>query len=140
MIVECNFEELTALKVGARQILEEHAPEQGLVAAPPEARENVAALMPSLEGDLSITTLADQRVLLHAVTAIVELHRIEMQSTVIMTHPAHEGAVAAYFDFAHALSVQSRLAELGREMEALIELVTGGPVTNHQASEFVFPD
>ena len=140
MIVECNFEELTALKAGACQILEEHASEQGLVAAPPEARENVAALMPALEGDLSITTLADQRVLLHAVTAIVELHRIEMQFTVITTHPAHEGAVAAYFDFAHALSVQARLVDLGREMEALIELVTGGPVTDHLASEFAFPD
>ena len=140
MIVECNFEELTALKAGARLILEEHAPEQGIVAAPPEAKERVAALMPALDGDLSITTLAEQRVLLHAVTAIVELHRIEMESTVITTHPANEGAVAAYFDFAHALSVQSRLADLGREMEALIELVTGGPVTDHLASEFVFPD
>ena len=56
------------------------------------------------------------------------------------THPADEGAVVAYFDFAHALSVQSRLAEVGREMEALIELVTGGPATDRLASEFVFPD
>ena len=37
MIVHCNFEELTALKAGARHILDEDAPEQGMVAAPPAA-------------------------------------------------------------------------------------------------------
>jgi hypothetical protein len=48
--------------------------------------------------------------------------------------------VSAYFDFAHALSVQARLYELGLEMEALVELVTGGPVTEELARDFVFPD
>ena len=140
VIVHCNFEELTALKAGARHILDEDVPEQGMVAAPPEARERMASLMPRLVGDFSITTLAEQRSLHRAVTVIVELHRIELEVTVTATHPADEGAVAAYFDFAHALSVQSRLAEVGGEMEALIELVTGGPATDRLASEFVFPD
>jgi len=48
--------------------------------------------------------------------------------------------VSAYFDFAHAFSVQGRLYEVGLEMEALVELVTGGPVTEDLARDFVFPD
>ena len=140
MIVHCNFEELTALKAGARQILDGYAPEPGVVAAPPEEREQVAALLPHLGGDLSIETLAQQRALSGAVAIIVDILRVEMEVTVTTTHPAHEGAVAAYFDFAHAFFVLSRIDELGQEMQALIELVTEGPVTDELAREFVFPD
>ena len=140
MIVHCNFEELTALKAGACQVLEGDAPEHGVIAAPPEERERVVALMPRLVGDLSVTTLAEQRSLLHAVAIIVEMLRVEMESTVATNHPAHEVAVAAYFDFAHAFSVQARLYEVGLEMEALVELVTGGPVTDELARDFAFPD
>ena len=140
MIVHCNFEELTALKAGARQVLDGYAPEHGMIAAPPEEREQVAALMPQLGGDFSVTTLAQQRSLLHAVSIIVGILRIEMESVVTANHPAHEGAVSAYFDFAHALSVQARLYEVGLEMEALVELVTGEPVTEEFARDFVFPD
>ena len=140
MIVHCNFEELTALKAGARQVLDGYAPEQGMIAAPPEEREQVAALMPQLGGDFSVTTLARQRSLLHAVSIIVGILRIDMESMVTANHPAHEGAVSAYFDFAHALSVQARLYEVGLEMEALVELVTGEPVTEEFARDFVFPD
>ncbi len=140
MIVHCNFEELTALKAGARQVLDGYVPEQGIIAAPPEEREQVAALMPRLGGDFSVTTLAEQRSLLHAVAIIVGILRIEMESVVTANHPAHEVAVSAYFDFAHAFSVQARLYEAGLEMEALVELVTGGPVTEELARDFVFPD
>ena len=72
--------------------------------------------------------------------AIVDTLRVEMETTVTTTHPANEGAVSAYFDFAHAFSVLSRLEEIGQEMVALIELVNGGPVTDELATEFVFPD
>ena len=140
MIVHCNFEELTALKTGVRQILDGYATEPGVVAAPPEERDNVAALLPHLSGDLSMETLAEQKALRSAVAVIVEILRVEMETTVTATHAAHEGAVAAYFDFAHAFSVLSRLEEIGQEMEALIELVTEGPVTDELARGFVFPD
>ena len=140
MIVHCNFEELTALKAGADQVLEGYTPEQGLIAAPPEERERVAALMPRLDGDFSVTTLAEQRSLLHAVSIVVEMLRVEMESMVATNHPAHEVAVSAYFDFAHAFSVQTRLYQAGLEMEALVELVTGGPVTDKLARDFAFPD
>ena len=140
MIVHCNFEELTALKAGARQVLEGSTPEHGVIAAPPEERERVVALMPRLGGDFSVTTLAEQRSSLHAVAIIVEMLRVEMESMVATNHPAHEVAVSAYFDFAHAFSVQARLYEVGLEMEALVELVTGGPVTDELARDFAFPD
>jgi hypothetical protein len=140
VIVHCNFEELTALKAGAHQVLEGYAPEPGAIAAPPEERERVAALMRRLGGDFSVTTLAEQRSLLHAVAIIVEMLRVEMESMVTTNHPAHEVAVSAYFDFAHALSVQARLYEVGLEMEALVELVTGGPVTDKLARDFTFSD
>jgi hypothetical protein len=140
VIVYCNFEELTALKAGVRQVLDGYAPEHGMIAAPPEEREQVAALKSQLGGDFSVTTLAQQRSLLHAVSIIVGILRIEMESVVTATHPAHEGAVSAYFDFAHALSIQARLYEVGLEMEALVELVTGEPVTEEFARDFGFPD
>ncbi len=140
MIVHCNFEELTALKSGAQQVLDGYAPEHGMIAAPPEERERVAALVPHLGGDFSVTTLAEQRSLLQGVTIIVEMLRVEMESMVGANHPAHEVAVSAYFDFAHAFSVQSRLSEIGLEMEALVELVTGGPITDEIARDFAFSD
>ena len=140
MIVHCNFEELTALKAGAHQVLEGYAPEHGMIAAPPEEREQVVALLPRLGGDFSVTTVAEQRSLLHAVTIVVEMLRVEMETMVATNHPAHEVAVAAYFDFAHAFSVQTRLYEVGLEMEALVELVSGGPVTDELARDFSFLD
>ena len=140
MIVHCNFEELTALKSGARQVLRGYGVEHSAIAAPPEERDRVAALVPHLGGDFSAATLVEQRSLLAAVTIIVEILRVEMESTVSVNHPAHEGAVSAYFDFAHAFSVQSRLREVGFEMEALVELVTGGPATDVLARDFAFPD
>jgi hypothetical protein len=72
--------------------------------------------------------------------AVVRLLRLEMEVHVIETHPAHEYAVAAYFDFAHAFSVLARVRQIGQEMEALIEVVTGSPATSETSRSFVFPD
>ena len=48
--------------------------------------------------------------------------------------------MAAYFDFAHALSVAHRLEEMLTEMAALIELVTGEAPDAEAARTFRFPD
>jgi hypothetical protein len=63
-----------------------------------------------------------------------------MESMVLATHAADEDAVSAYFDFAHGLTVSHRIGEMAAEMEAMIELMTGGPVSEDAARTFRFPD
>ncbi len=108
--------------------------------APPEHRARVEALLPRLDGDVSVMTLAELRGVAVAVDAILEFLRAEMEEAVLATHAADELAVAAYFDFAHVLTVLHRLRDLAAEMEALIEVVTGVPVDAETALTFRFPD
>ncbi len=141
MILYCNYEELLALRQGAHLLLlPTGAGGEYGVAAPSMHRTRVEALLPRLEGDVAIPTLAEQRVVEVAVRAIVECLRAEMETEVVTSHPADEGAVAAYFDYAHSLAVLERLHEMGSEMEALIEVVTGAPPDEHTAASFAFPD
>ena len=140
MILYMNYEEVRALEQGARSFLREESVGSCAVAAPPTARAEVAALEARLVGDIEVETLAEQRGLATAMVAIVECLRVEMETLVGETHPAHEGAVAAYFDYAHALSVLQRLREIGSEMEAMIEVVTGKRANVQTAASFHFPD
>lgn len=140
MILHFNYEELRALRSGAEALLEGEAVEVSTVLAPSAARARVEALLPMLGGDVSLSTLQELRDIQAAVGAIVEGLRVEMESTVVMTHAAHEGAVAAYFDFAHSFTVAHRIREMASEMEALIELVTGEAPTGESARTFQFPD
>ena len=139
MILHCDFEELGALKEGATALLGEARGGEALVAAPPEGREEVQSLIPRLHGDLAIESLAEQRQVAKAVTFIVEHLREEMDLSILTAHPADESAVDAYFKYARALAVLNRLVEMGQEMEALIEVVTGGAVSEESAKSFVFP-
>jgi len=140
VLLRCNFEEVTALNHGAHAILSRAEGKGVWVAtAPPGSRSAVEALVPRLDGDLEVDTLADQQEVALAVSTIVDFLRDEMESTVLATHPADEGAVAAYFEFAHALSVQGRVEEVGREMAAVIELVTGQRPTPEMVVTFQFP-
>ena len=140
MILACNYEELRALRTGATTLREAAPEDPCIVAAPPAGISGLDLLVPQLDGDLVIDSLAEQRVLQAAVGAVVECLRIEMESLVSSTHPAHEVSVAAYFDFAHALSVLRRLREIGAEMEALIEVDTGSSATDETAQSFRFLD
>jgi hypothetical protein len=140
VILYISYEEVRALRQGARSFLREDPLGGCVVAAPPTARAEVSALEEKLVGDIGVETLAQQRVLSSAVSHIVECLRVEMETLVGETHPAHEGAVAAYFDYAHALSVLQRLREIGGEMAAMIEVVTGKPVDPQTAASFHFPD
>ena len=72
MILSCNFEELGALKQGASALLGGGPGEGAPVAAPPEGRAVVEALLPRLSGDINIDTLAEQREVMKAVSAIVD--------------------------------------------------------------------
>jgi len=140
MILHCNFEELGALRTGADVLLGKGSGESSPVAAPPQGREEVEALLPRLSGDLTMETLADQRRVLKGITAIVARLKDEMDMSILSAHPADEAAVSSYFLYAHALAVLMRVSELGQEMEALIEVLTGKPATPEVAASFRFPD
>ena len=85
-------------------------------------------------------TLAEIQAASGAVEVIVQHLRAEMETMVLATHAADEDAVAAYFDYAHALTVSHRLRESAVEMEALVELATGRPVDAELRRSFRFPD
>lgn len=140
MILRCNFEELGALKKGATVFLGGSPGEGPPVAAPPEGWEEVRALIPRLTGDLTMETLTDQQRVFRAVASIVAQLKEELDTSVLATHPAEEAAVSSYFLYAHALSVLNRVSELGQEMEAIIEVMTGSPPTPEVAGSIRFPD
>lgn len=141
MILYCNFEELRALAAGAELLAGGvcAAPSASIV-APCEATELVEFLLPRLTGDLSLATLAEQRRVREAVAAICEGLHGRLDNTVLEYSPAHEEAVNLYFDYAHARTVLDRVDRIGTEMGAMIELITGGPVTAESAETVTFPD
>lgn len=140
MILHCTFEELSAISAGAERVLAEAGSGATVVVAPPEIVADVEALLPRLTGDLSVSTLAEQQAIARAITFIVAEAKQRMDSHIMEEHAAAEYAVGAYFDYAHALTVQDRVVRLGAEMSALIELMTGRPPTAEAAREFTFPD
>jgi hypothetical protein len=140
MILHCTFEELSALGAGGERVLAEAGSGASVVAAPPEVIADVEALMPRLIGDLSVTTLAEQQSIARAVTFIVAELKQRLDAQILDTHPADEYAVGAYFDYAHALSVQDRVIRVGKEIAAVIELLTGAPPTPDMVRNFTIPD
>jgi hypothetical protein len=141
VILPCNYEEVEALRGGARALLDRPSGSSSAsVLAPSESRARVEALLPSLEGDLSLYTLADLYAVRIALDAIVEHLREQMEAHVLAAHAADEGAVNAYFAFAHAITVAARARELGEEMEAIVELVIGGSPSPETIRTFRFPD
>ncbi len=139
MIFACSYEEVRALEEGARSFLGEPVG-GGAVAAPPAARAAVEHLLPRLTGDLSFTTLADRDSAERGVRAVVLHLKRAMDTCILATHPADEPSVAAYFDYAHALSVLNRLEGMGREMLAIFELLKGGEPDPVDFHTFIFPD
>jgi hypothetical protein len=141
VILSCNFEELRALASGAELLLEgERNASTGTVAAPTEALAQVAVLLPRLNASLSVECLAEQRWIRGAVAAICQNLHDRLDDKVLEYHPAHEEAVALYFDYAHAFGVLKRLDEMGVEMSGMIELITGAQPTEQSARTITFPD
>jgi hypothetical protein len=140
VILHFNYEEIQALRAGARAYLGQVTAARVIVLAPSESRERVEALLPRLVGDLSLSTLAEVRFLESAVSTVVQSLRVQMESMVLAAHAADEDAISAYFDFAHALTVQSRIREMAEEMEDMVELVTGEAPSAETARTFKFPD
>ncbi len=140
MILACNFEEATALGFGARSLLEDDPTATGSVAAPTALRGAVERVLACRTGDVSIQTLSEQREMERGLEAVVTYLRDTLDASVLLSHPAAEEAVAAYFDYAHALTVLGRTRQMGREMRVLVEVMTGAPPTPELVRDFVFPD
>jgi len=140
VILYCNYEELTALKAGTRVLLDRAEADSERARLSPRLRADVENLLPLLDGDISLSTLGEVLSVERAVIAIVRHMRVDMETKVVVTHPAEEGAVAAYFDFAHGFVVEHRVREMAAEMEALIELVTGEEPTREAVGSFDFSD
>ncbi|MQA89904.1 MAG: hypothetical protein GEU90_06685 [Gemmatimonas sp.] len=141
VFLSCNYEELQALATGAELLLDHsQVTTSGAVAAPAESTASVAQLRPRLTSPLNIETLAEQRWVRKAVAAICRELHTRMDGKVLEFHPGHEEAVSLYFDYAHTYSVLSRLDEMGSEMTAIIELITGQLPTEESAHAVHFPE
>ncbi|HWK89398.1 MAG TPA: hypothetical protein VNP72_05360 [Longimicrobium sp.] len=139
MILHCNYEELQALaSSGAAIVAAAEAASHGSVSAPAERVARVETLLPRLTGDLTIETLPDQRRVRDAVALICEDVHGRLDETIIAYGPAHEDAVTMYFDYGHSRSVLARLDRMGAEMEAIIDLISGGSAG--AAAGISFPD
>ena len=139
MILHCTFEELTALSATASRVVST-AEESARVAAPPQALADVLSIQPRLRGDLSITTLEDQRTVERAIDCLLEELRDRMNDFILTQHVGSEDSVNAYFDYAHVYALRGRVRGVGREMVAMIELMTGAPPTEETARSVTFPD
>lgn len=127
MILHCNFEELRALaSAGEAVVAAAEASSPSAVQAPAEGVAKVEMLLPRLTGDFSIDTLDEQRRVRHAVAVIVDDLKARMDERIIEFSPAHEEAVTLYFDYGHSRTVLHRLDGMGSEMEAILDLITGG--------------
>lgn len=140
MILHCTFEELSALSAGAERVLAESGQAGVVIAAPAHIVADLEALTPRLIGDLSVTTLAEQRSIARAIAFVVADLKIRMDASIVSDHAAGELAVQAYFEYAHVLTMEDRLRRLGSQMSALIELMTGGPASDEAARSIAFPD
>jgi hypothetical protein len=118
MICPCNFEELQALTSGAEAILASRRSPQPLV----------ETLLHQLDGDLVIPSLEAEELVRLGVTIVVDHLREALDQSIVEAHPAEEGVVNAYFNYAHALTVLHRLDMLGEERRALEALMQGEDV------------
>ena len=137
MILRISFEEVTALNSAAERML--GGAEGGGVAAPPEVLAELDARLP-LEGDIGVDTLAQQQRLDAAVSYVLNHLKRRMDALVVEQYVGSDDSVNAYFDYATVLSLKARLDAIGREMRALIELMTGDEPSERAAEDISFPD
>lgn len=139
VILHCSFEELSALTSSAGRVLDAREGGGG-VSAPAGTVATLEMLLPELTGDLSVATLAQQQRLEAALDVVLDAARERLDELIIEQHPAAEDAVAAYFEYAHVLTVVDRLRKMGAEMRAIIEVTTGRPADEEAARTVTFPD
>lgn len=140
MILHCTYEELAALGATASRVMSTAEGSSARVAAPPEALADVSLLQPQLCGDISMDTLEDQRVIERAVEYLLEELRDRMNEFILTQHVGSEDSINAYFDYAHVYTLRDRVRGIGREMVAMIELMTGSAPTTETSRAVTFPD
>ena len=139
MILYLNFEELAALSATAREVLAAGASGHGVI-APPRIDAEVEQFADSLSGDIGVHSLAEQQRTLRVVRHLLQHCRITMEREILDEHHAAEVAVAAYFTFAHMLTVERRVVVMGEEMANLVRLMTGEDPDSDTGRRFSFPD
>jgi hypothetical protein len=139
MILRCSYEELTALAATARRVIEARGGAGGVV-APPEIVAEIEVLLPRLDGDVDLTTLAEEWWLEQILDYLLSDAKEHMDGLILEQYVGAEDAVNAYFDYANILAVLGKVQEMGREMAVLIELMTGQPPTAETARSVAFPD
>lgn len=107
--------------------------------APPEVLVEIESRLP-LEGDISVATLSRQRRLIGAVDYVLDHLKCRMDALIIEQYVGSDDTVNAYFDYANVLTLRAKLDAAGREMVALIELMTGAAPTAETAEDIAFPD
>ena len=100
----------------------------------------MSTLQPRLRGDISVSTLDDQRAIERAVEYLLEELRDRMNEFILTQHVGSEDSINAYFDYAHVYALRDRVRGMGREMIAMIELMTGEAPTPEIARSVTFPD
>jgi hypothetical protein len=139
MILYLSFEELTALSAEAERVLDAPGSAGHGIVAPPQFLAEVEQFAQLLGGDLSVSSLEQQKAFRRIVDHLLHRCRARMDTMVTEQHPAAEAAVAAYFDYAHVLSARHRLDVLGTEMASMLQVLTGDP-DSEEARRFTFPD
>jgi hypothetical protein len=130
-----SFEEVTALNSAADRLISVAG--EGSVLAPPECMVELETRLP-LEGDLSIMTRAEQHRLLGAVELVLDHLRRRMDALILEQYVGSDDSVNAYFDYANVLTTRDRLAGMGREMDAIMELIDEQGTASD--GELTFPD
>lgn len=140
MILFLSFEELSALGASAGHVLAAGSAAGHGIAAPPQFIAEVENFAQRLTGDVTVGTIDEQRSMQRVVDHLLAGTRARMDEFVLAEHAAAESAVAAYFEYAHVLTVSRRLHGIGLEMVALVELMTGDDPESDAARRFSFPE
>jgi hypothetical protein len=129
MILHCDFEELQALDRGADLLLDAHRLSDAFrISVSADALARVREFQAALTSTVTVSELEEVDDLQSAVSLIGRNLLHLMQECILEFHPAHEEAVNLYFDYAHVLSVESRVNHMAAEMHALADLMSGEPI------------
>jgi hypothetical protein len=132
-----SFEEVTALNAATERLLS--SPDGGGVAAPPEVLAELEVHLPA-RGDISIMTLAQQRRLVRGPglrAGAPEAPDGRADRGAVRGRGRHGERVLRLRERADAAA---RVDAIGREMVALIELMTGSDPTRRLAEQVTFLD